>query len=90
MKRLDRNEFRNQLVELIVDPETTDTEKKVLREVKQELDKDVNDDRVLLTLHSGLNPLALRRELSPKVGQMYNEMAQIQTGISGSKINPIF
>lgn len=82
MKKLDRAAFTQQLADLIANPATTARERVILQEAQAELTKTAIDDKVLLQLKQSLQPLAIKRELTPAVGAMFNDIAQIQIGIS--------
>lgn len=70
------DEVLNKLYSLVLDPATHASERKILLEYKNKIEKNKKENLVVLLsrLERDLRPLAVRRELSPQVSKFYTEI----------------
>lgn len=92
MKKFNREAMKTRLLELQQDANVTPAESTVLQDALREIDTKVADDHVVLVLKQELAPMALRHELSPNMGKLYLDLAQMPVGFEhpGAGITQLF
>lgn len=70
------DEILNKIYDLVLTPDIHPDERRILLAVKNEIEKNHKENLIvsLASLEESLRPLAIRRELSPKVSEFYTKV----------------